>query len=108
MSVNSAGYLILFPIILILYYVLPKKARVYILALASLGLYALWGLDQTCMLLLVITFTYSGADFISKKKKKPIACGIALWANVIFIAAILGSIRFLPAGSVIAPIGISF
>lgn len=108
MSVNSAGYLILFPVILILYYILPKRSRAYILALASLGLYALWGLDQTCILLLVITFTYSGADFISKNSKKTVACRIALWANVIFVAAILGSIRFLPAGSVIAPIGISF
>ena len=108
MSVNSAGYLILFPIILILYYALPKSVRIYLLALASAGFYALWGLGNACILLLVVTFTYSGADFISKNHKKPVACSIALWANIIFIAAILGSIRFLPATSFIVPMGISF
>ena len=108
MSVNSAGYLILFPIILILYYALPKSVRIYLLALASALFYALWGWDNACILLLVITFTYSGADFIAKNSQKPVACGIALWANIVFIAAILGSIRFLPAGSFVVPIGISF
>lgn len=108
MSVNSAGYLILFPIILLLYYSLPGRLRVYLLALASVALYALWGFDSLCILLLVVTFTYSGADFISKNLKKPVACKIALWANVLFIAGILGSLRFLPSESMIAPIGISF
>lgn len=108
MSVNSAGYLILFPIILILYYALPGRLRVYLLTIASVALYALWGLDSLCILLLVATFTYSGADFISKNLKKPVACKIALWANVIFIAGILGSLRFLPTENIIAPIGISF
>ena len=108
MSINSAGYLLLFPLILIIYYVIPAKLRVYTLALASVCFYSLWGLDYACILLLVATFTYSGADFISKNSGRNAARKIALWANIVFIAGILGSIRFLPAESIIAPIGISF
>ena len=108
MALNSLGYLILFPIILVLYYALPNKARVYLLTIISLVMYSLWDIRYTCVLLFIALFTWSGGEFISRSINNKVVSRFAFWVNVLFIAGILGSIRFLPRESVIAPIGISF
>ena len=108
MAVNTPGFLILFVAILLLYYLLPVKLRVYFLTLASLLFYALWGVSATCLFLIVVFFTYSGAELISKNKNNKAVCNIALFANIAFIAGILLSVRFLPANSFIVCVGLSF
>ncbi len=108
MAVNSLGYLIVFPIIIILYYALPKTLRVAFLALASVAMYALWGWSYTLVLVFVTVVTYLGALVVEKSKADSGNGKAALFANVVMVAAILGSIRFMPKGSVIVPIGISF
>ncbi len=108
MAVNSLGYLIVFPIILILYYALPKTLRVAFLTLASVAMYALWGWSYTLVLVFVTTVTYLGALVVERSKADSRTGKAALFANVVMVAAILGSIRFMPKGSVIVPIGISF
>lgn len=108
MAVNSLGYLIVFPIIIILYYALPKTLRVVFLALASVAMYALWGWSYTLVLVFVTTVTFLGALVVERSKADSRTGKAALFANVVMVAAILGSIRFMPKGSVIVPIGISF
>ena len=108
MAVNSLGYLIVFPIIIILYYALPKTLRVVFLALASVAMYALWGWSYTLVLVFVTVVTYLGALVVGRSKADSGTGKAALFANVVMVAAILGSIRFMPKGSVIVPIGISF
>lgn len=107
MAVNSLGYLILFPIIVILYYFLPDKTRVYLLTLASLIIYSLWDVRYTGILLLIVFLSWSSAVFISRNNSI-ILTGICLWITILIVVGMLGLIRFLPKGSVIAPVGISF
>ena len=99
MAVNSAGFLILFLVILILYYRLPKSWKMYFLALVSIGLYLVWGVEGTLCLVALAFFTWFTARFANRT---------VLWINIVFIAGILLAIRLLPAGSIIVPIGISF
>lgn len=108
MTVNSPGFIILFISILLLYYLLPKSWRVNFLALASILFYSLWGIEDTVFLLMIVVFTWISANLIVKLNSNLTTRKTILWINVAFIAGILMTIRILPAGSIIVPIGISF
>lgn len=108
MAVNSPGFIILFILILLLYYSLPKSWRVYFLALASVLLYSLWGVFETSLLLAVAVFSWVSAGFIYRFKDRVIVCKAMLWINIAFIAGILLTFRILPAGSIVVPVGLSF
>lgn len=108
MAVNSLGFIILFILLLLLYYSLPKSWRVYFLTLASVLLYSLWGVFETSLLLAVAVFTWISAGFIYRFKDSVIVCKAMLWINIAFIAGILLTFRILPAGSIVVPVGLSF
>lgn len=108
MGVNSLRYLISFPIIILIYYALPKKSRPYFLALVSVAMYSLWGWKSLIVIVLASIFTYASAIFIDLFRDNCIVDKIILFSNIFFIVVILGLIRFLPNGSIIVSIGISF
>ena len=108
MALNSLAYLILFPIILILYYRLSGRLRIVFLTIISLAFYSLWDIRYTCILLLISIATWFSGRFISEKKENLALCKVILWLNIAAIVGFLLSIRFLPKGSIIVPIGISF
>lgn len=108
MALNSLAYLILFPIIIILYYSLPGKFRIVFLTIISLAFYSLWDVRYTCILLLMSLVTWISGRWISEKRDNQTLCKVIIWLNIAVIAGFLLSIRFLPKGSIIVPIGISF
>ena len=108
MALNSLAYLILFPIILILYYSIPGKFRIVFLTVISLAFYSLWDVRYTCVLFLISFVTWLSGRWISENRESQILCKAILWINIAVIAGFLLSIRFLPKESIIVPIGISF
>ena len=108
MSLNSLGYIILFMIILVVYYLIPVRFRVCLLAVSSIGFYVLWGMPALCGLLAVTVITYASASIMSAMQDKQGGRKAVLGITVLLIAGILSVIRVLPQGSIIVPVGISF
>ena len=108
MSLNTLGYIILFMIILVIYYLIPARLRVYLLAISSIGFYILWGIPALCGLLAVTAVTYMSAAFMPASQDKAGVRKAILSITVLLITGILSAIRVLPGGSIIIPVGISF
>ncbi len=72
MTFNSFEFLGFFLAVCFLYYVLPKKARAVLMAVASLGFYALYDLRLTAFLSVYILFVYTIGIAFSKKKGKAV------------------------------------
>ena len=107
MAINSLGYLILFPIIVILYYCLPEKTRIYLLTLVSIIFHALWDVRYVCVLMLIVLISWGCANTITRSNsiflKK-----FFLWVTILVVACALLTMRFFPKGSFIVPVGFSF
>lgn len=125
MLFNSYEYLLFFPIILILYYILPGKVRWLMLLAVSYFFYMCWNVKYVILLLYVTFVTFITALLLEKKRQKPVfICGIILsfltliiykYLNF-FIGSINGISTFF-AGSdsqivktvdIVLPMGISF
>ncbi|MCR5311648.1 MAG: MBOAT family protein, partial [Lachnospiraceae bacterium] len=65
MVFNSIGFLIFFPIVLAVYYIIPKKIKPVWLLAASFFFYASWNLKYTSLLAVSILITYFGGLIIS-------------------------------------------
>ncbi len=58
MSFNSIDYLVFFPIVVLLYFVLPKKTRMYWLLFASYYFYMSWNVKYGLLILFSTVLTY--------------------------------------------------
>lgn len=65
MLFNSAQFLIFFPIVILLYYVMPKKIRYIWLLIASYYFYMSWNVKYVLLLLTSTVVTYLGGIFIA-------------------------------------------
>jgi len=125
MLFSSLTFIFIFlPIILFLYYLIPKKGRNIVLLVASLLFYAWGGVSLTLVLLVSITFNYLFGLWINKAKHKskiPLSLGILLnlgllgifkYGNFIVenINTILMKVELGPVKDpgIILPLGISF
>ena len=59
MSFNSVDYLMFFPIVVLLYFVMPRKARMYWLLIASYYFYMSWNVKYGLLILLTTIVTYA-------------------------------------------------
>lgn len=59
MSFNSVDYLVFFPIVVLLYFVMPRKARMYWLLIASYYFYMSWNVKYGLLILLTTVVTYA-------------------------------------------------
>ncbi len=91
MLFNSIEYLIFFPIIAIIYFVLPLKLRTFWLMCASFTFYAFWNKKYLLLLLACIGVTYLAGlvldRFRDKKigvKKLVLFAGVAIQLGVLF------------------------
>ncbi len=66
MLFNSVQFLIFFPVVLLLYYVLPEKTRKYMLLIASFYFYMSWSFNYVFLILFSIIVTYLGSIYIDK------------------------------------------
>lgn len=123
MLFNSIGFLIFFPIVVLIYFALQSKYRNIWLLLASYYFYACWSVEYAAMLFLTTLVTYLSARFMNGKYKKIIFSGcltlnICILMGIKFFnigAVLLGKIlevlhMSLDVGafSVILPVGMSF
>ena len=134
MSFNSLDYLLFFPIVVLLYFVIPKKIRMYWLLVASYYFYMSWDAKYALLILSSTVITYLcgiAIDFVQKREKlrsrKKLSLGIlicTLIANLgllfyfkytnFFISNInslfskIGYSKQFPSFDIILPIGISF
>lgn len=80
MVFNSFAFLVFFPIVLILYRMLPKKARWVMLLAASYFFYMSWQADLIYLILFTTVISYSCALGIEKAKKQGVKRLLAVTA----------------------------
>lgn len=127
MLFNSAGYIVFFTIVCLVYFILPKKLKRVFLLLASYFFYSCWNLKYSLLMLFSTVATYGTAiamDMVGAKKKKKLYLGLCFFVNlailfvfkyysftVNFINKILGIAALsidMPILNVLLPVGISF
>ncbi len=120
MLFNSIDFLIFFPIVAIVYFLIPAKIRTYWLLAASFYFYMNWNAKYALLLLFSIVTTWLCGLLMERKedKKKPImAAGILINLALLFYFKYFNFIfeqfekilhRDMPAVNVILPVGISF
>lgn len=127
MLFNSAGYIVFFTIVCLVYFILPKKLKRVFLLLASYFFYSCWNLKYSLLMLFSTVATYGTAiamDMVEAKKKKKLYLGLCFFVNlailfvfkyysftVNFINKILGIAALsidMPVIDVLLPVGISF
>ena len=128
MLFNSVNFLIFFPITILIYYVLPKKAKNIWLLLASYFFYMCWNPSYILLLIFSTLVTYGCARLMAKqeeqsKKKKFVVLCILLNLAVLFFFKYndfifenaqyvaykyLHLILLKPKIDVLLPVGISF
>lgn len=72
MTFNSFGFLIFYPIVLLLYFVLPKKFTKYMLLIASYYFYLAWNYKLAGLIIFTTLVSYLCARFIEKTDKKSV------------------------------------
>ena len=112
MSFTSLSFLVFFPIVVLLYYLLPKKIKKCWLFAAGFYFYACLDKRFLMLLLLLIFISYVGGILIDRGKRKVLAQKIGL---SVCIAALAGTLLFFKFNSLIfsslnilLPVGMSF
>ncbi len=85
MLFNSTEFLFFFPIVLAAYLVMPKKARIPWLLLASYFFYGCWNYKYLTLILFSTVVTYASARFLEKSssvKTKKWILGLGISANL--------------------------
>ena len=90
MTFNSFGFLIFYPIVLILYFVLPKKFTKYMLLIASYYFYLAWNIKLAGLIIFTTCVSYFCARIIEKNESKK----VKKWCIVITLIASLGVLFF--------------
>ena len=72
MLFNSVGFLIFFPIVLLVYYVIPKKIRYLWLLAASYYFYMCWNAKYAVLLFTSTVITYASGLLLEKAKQADI------------------------------------
>lgn len=130
MLFNSLDYLVFFPLVLLIYFVLPKKIRYLWLLAASYYFYACWNAKYALLLLTSTAVTYlsgllvASAQSRQKTGEKKLWVALSLVINLGILAvfkyagfaaqnlnalfAALGSGARVSAPDVLLPVGISF
>lgn len=127
MLFNSFSFLLFFPIVTLLYYLIPKRYQWVVLWLASYYFYMCWNPKYIFLLLASTLITYLSGLIIgkctTKRKKKLAVFGSVFvnlsilaifkylnWAieNVNYVFNMLGSSKQFNSFDIVLPVGISF
>ena len=102
MIFNSLVFIVTFPVIIVLYYIMPEKAKNLFLFLISLGFYACFKFAYVFLLLVVIGITYMSTLIMEGKEqnyKKKI-----LIVDVLLAVGMLAVFKY----TNVLPVGVSF
>lgn len=123
MSFDSINFIFFFPIVIMLYYILPQRCQRIWLLIASYYFYISWDVKYALVLVVITGVTYILARIVNKQKKKLVlficitACllvliGFKYFTFVINIStAVCTTLGFVIAEkpfSIVVPLGISF
>ncbi len=128
MVFNSLQFLIFFPVVLILFYILPYKLKKFWLLFASYFFYMCWNAKYALLLFSSTLITYLSGIFIDRfrddvsKKKLVVALSFITNLGVLFffkyynftaatIEGLFGTFKIaleIPRADIILPVGISF
>ena len=128
MIFNSLTFLIYLPIVVLLYWYLPKTARLWMVAILSLVFYAFWKPQYTLLLIFAAVMDFFIANAIDKRedpkqRKAILIISLVLNLGILFyfkylifftdnlesLLSVFGQHKnILPALKIILPIGISF
>jgi len=128
MLFNSLSFLIFFPIVLFIYFVIPQKIRYIWLLITSYFFYMGWNAKYALLLLLSTVVTYGAGLLLYKCKDKPVhkkcivAAGLLVNFGILFlfkyldfvvdtiqsVGAKIGITIAGPSFSLLLPVGISF
>ena len=124
MLFNSIDFLLFFPIVVILYFILPKRIRQYWLLLSSYYFYMSWNAKYAVLILFSTIVTYLSGLVIEKigRKKWIVAGSIIANLSMLFYfkytnfslsiiqqtLAKFGVVLNIPEFDIILPVGISF
>ena len=123
MLFNSAQFLIFFPIVVLIYYLLPKRIRIYWLLPASYYFYMCWNVKYVLLILTSTLVTYGCGRLLAGKKEKWV-----VWLGMLVNLGILGYFKYfnffldtigslakafhvelnVPQYDILLPVGISF
>lgn len=78
MNFTSTAFLLFFPIVLLLYYLIPGKFQRIWLLLASYYFYLSWNIKYGLLLICVTAISYIAGIFLSKKQNKRIFVSISI------------------------------
>lgn len=90
MVFNSLGFLIFFPIVLAIYFVIPRKIKTYWLLIASYYFYASWNVKYAVLILISTVVTYFSGILISRArniaaKKWVVAGSLGINLGILFV-----------------------
>ncbi|MGL4630682.1 MAG: MBOAT family O-acyltransferase [Leadbetterella sp.] len=127
MLFNSFEFVLFFPVVSILYFLLPHRYRTFLLLAASFYFYAFFKWEYTAILVFTIVVDYFAGIWISQNqgKKRKWALGLSLLANIGVLAIFkyytfaLDTINFInqklgsttnytPIWQILLPVGLSF
>ncbi|MBR6664547.1 MAG: MBOAT family protein [Lachnospiraceae bacterium] len=128
MLFNSLSFLIFFPIVVLLYFVIPPKVRYIWLLLASYFFYMGWNAKYALLLLFSTVVTYGAGLLLYKWREKPgrkktvVAVGLVVNFGILFLFKyldfVIDTIQSLvakvgitiaePSFNLLLPVGISF
>lgn len=92
MVFNSFYFIVLFPLIFLLYYVIPakyQKVRNFFLLLTSYALYISWNPAYVLVLLGVTLITYGGGYLFNKQTENKKRCGLIWFMTVLTLFPLL-------------------
>lgn len=128
MAFNSVTFLLFFPIVLFIFFIVPKKIRYVWLLVASYFFYACWNPAYLLLIIISTVLTYIAGILINRFREngfmKKASLGVSLIINIgllvyfkytNFLIHTVNSVflrmqfnKFVPSVDVILPVGISF
>ncbi len=89
MVFNSLEFLVFFPIVLLLYFVLPKKIRWIMLLAASYYFYISWNLDLVYLIVFTTVVSWLCSIIIEKKRENRALCRTCLTLTLVVCLGVL-------------------
>ena len=89
MVFNSVEFLIFFPVVLLLYFILPRKARWVMLLAASYYFYLSWNVELIYLILFTTVISYFSAIIIEKYRSKKHLCRLCFTLTLLASLGVL-------------------
>jgi len=85
MLFNSYSFMIFFPLVLLVYFIVPRKVRYIVLLAASYYFYMCWNPKYVLLILFSTIVTYLAGLFLEKSSHRKLAFTISLLANLLVL-----------------------